>query len=156
MAARRCSSSGKALRDCAGGRGFAPDRTAGARGKECPMQPWVWIIAAVVVIVLAALAWWYAQQQKTRQLRQRFGSEYDHSVQKLGDEHRAQEELQRREDRVEGFQLRPLSPDDRQRFGESWQAVQAKFVDDPAGATHEADTLVTEAMRVRGDRKSVV
>jgi hypothetical protein len=114
------------------------------------MQPWVWIIVALVLVALAALAYWYSQQQQTKQLRQRFGSEYDHSVQTLGDERRAQEELQRRAERVEHLELRPLSPEDRQRFGDSWQSVQAMFVDDPARATKEADALITEVMRVRG------
>jgi len=114
------------------------------------MQPWVWIVVAVVLLALAALAYWYSQQQKTKQLRQRFGSEYDHSVQTLGNERRAQEELQRRAERVEHLQLRPLPPEDRQRFGDSWQSVQAMFVDDPGRATHDADDLVTEVMRVRG------
>lgn len=114
------------------------------------MQPWVWIIVALVLVAVVALAYWYTQQQKTRQLRQRFGSEYDHSVEKMGGERRAQEELQARTERVEHLQLRLLSPEDRQRFDDSWQSVQAMFVDDPARATHDADALVTEVMRMRG------
>jgi hypothetical protein len=114
------------------------------------MQPWVWIIVAIAVVVVAAVAYWYSQQRNQRALRQRFGGEYDRSVQTLGDERRAQEELQRRAERVEHLQLRPLSPEDRQRFGDSWQSVQAMFVDDPGRATRDADALVTEVMRLRG------
>src|SRR5262249_17456674 len=80
----------------------------------------------------------------------RFGSEYDRSVQSLGNERRAQEELQRRAERVKHLELRPLSPEDRQRFDDSWRSVQATFVDDPARATRAAAGLGTEAMRVRG------
>src|SRR5262245_2099920 len=105
------------------------------------MQPWVWIVVAVVLIALAALAYWYSQQHKRRELRERFGSEYDRSVQSLGNERRAQEELQRRAERVEHLELRPLSPEDRQRFDDSWRSVQATFVDDPARATRDADGL---------------
>jgi hypothetical protein len=33
---------------------------------------------------------------------------------------------------------------------EAWRATQARFVDDPAAATREADTLVARVMRDRG------
>jgi hypothetical protein len=34
---------------------------------------------------------------------------------------------------------------------EAWRATQGRFVDDPAAATREADRLVAQVMRDRGD-----
>src|SRR2546430_1796082 len=82
-----------------------PRQAARPGGKECLMQPWVWIIVALIVIAVAALVYWYAGQQKRRQLREHFGSEYDHSVQAMGDERKAQAELARRAERVEQLQI---------------------------------------------------
>jgi len=38
----------------------------------------------------------------------------------------------------------------RGRFDEQWRSVQARFVDDPTGATTAADRLVGEVMEARG------
>ena len=39
---------------------------------------------------------------------------------------------------------------DRDRLEALWKQCQAQFVDDPAGAVHEADRLVTDIMQTRG------
>jgi hypothetical protein len=115
------------------------------------MPEWVWLVLiALALVVGAAAAWFYFQQQRTHRLRQRFGPEYDHSVRALGDRHHAERELQRREERVEHLEIRPLEPEDRERFLQQWQAVQGRFVDEPRGAIAEADDLVAEVMRARG------
>ena len=38
----------------------------------------------------------------------------------------------------------------RDRYAERWRATQAQFVDQPASALGDADTLVAEVMRERG------
>jgi hypothetical protein len=114
------------------------------------MAPWVWVIIAVVVILVVAAAFVYSQRQKTGQLRSQFGPEYDRSVREMGDRRRAEAELQKREERLAHLDIRPLAPEERTRFGDSWRSVQAHFVDDPPRAIAEADRLVTEVMRVRG------
>jgi hypothetical protein len=58
--------------------------------------------------------------------------------------------LKAREKRVGKFKIVPLTAGDAQRFAESWRALQARFVDNPKGAVHEADTLVRELMAKRG------
>jgi hypothetical protein len=50
----------------------------------------------------------------------------------------------------ESLEIRPLSPDARERFLESWRQVQTEFVDDPAGAVTRADALVESVMSERG------
>jgi hypothetical protein len=114
------------------------------------MDPSVWIVLIVVLVVIAGAAFFYTQQQKTRQLRARFGSEYDRSLQETGNRRHAEAELARREERVAHLDIRPLMPDDRARFSNAWRSVQAQFVDDPGRSIAEADRLVTEVMRVRG------
>jgi hypothetical protein len=58
--------------------------------------------------------------------------------------------LYKRAERVESLRIRPLGPDDRARFVESWRRVQARFVDGPGGAVTEADQLLGDVMSKRG------
>lgn len=99
-------------------------------------------LAAVVLIIIG--------QRRTRSLREKFGPEYDQTVKSLKSRGKAESDLNRRIERVEELTIRPLSSADRRRFEESWQADQARFVDDPRGAVKEADRLVAELMQVRG------
>ncbi len=83
-------------------------------------------------------------------LRERFGPEYNHTVEQLGDRRQAEEELLSREKRVQSFDIHPLSTGERSRFSGLWQDTQARFVDDPSGAVREADHLVAQVMEARG------
>jgi len=114
------------------------------------MDPWVWIVIIVALVVVAGAAMLYLRQQKSRQLRAHFGTEYERSVQEVGNRRGAEAELERREQRVAHLDICPLSLKDRDRFAEAWRSVQTRFVDDPGGSIGEADRLVTEVMRVRG------
>lgn len=51
---------------------------------------------------------------------------------------------------MKGLSIRPLEPADRARFTQSWQNVQAEFVDDPEGSIGHADALLAEVMSARG------
>jgi hypothetical protein len=51
---------------------------------------------------------------------------------------------------VRKYDLRPLSAADQARFTADWRRVQARFVDDPAGAADSADGLLGETMSARG------
>lgn len=114
------------------------------------MRPEVVGVLIIVLVIVAGLAFWFYQQRKSRELRERFGPEYDRKVSELGDRRRAEAELSRRADRVERLEIRPLPPQERTRFAESWGSLQSLFVDDPVRAISEANRLVTEVMRVRG------
>jgi hypothetical protein len=109
-----------------------------------------WIVLILVLVVAAGAAVLYLRQRRTKQLRARFGPEYDRSVQEVGNPRRAEAELAKREERVAHLDIRPLSAEERGRFPEAWRSIQALFVDDPGRAIAEADRLVTEVMRVRG------
>jgi hypothetical protein len=108
------------------------------------------IVAVVVVIAALALAWVYAAQRRRRHLRDRFGPEYQRTVEDVGSTKRAEAVLAEREKRVSSYHMRELSAEERGRFSDAWRRVQAKFVDDPAGAVSEADLLVTDVMTARG------
>ena len=107
------------------------------------------IVIIVVAIVLIAL-WFTNRQRRTRELRDRFGPEYDRAVDQYGSADRANEALAARADRVEHLQIRPLAADQSARYAESWRAVQARFVDDPERSIDEADALVADVMQTRG------
>ncbi len=114
------------------------------------MVSWIWLVVAVlVVIAVAAALWYYTQRRRSIDLRRRFGSEYDRAVETRG-RRAAELELEQREKRIEALNIRRLSRDEQEKFGSRWRAVQARFVDDPAGAMSDADVLVTELMRARG------
>jgi hypothetical protein len=115
------------------------------------MPAWVWVvIAAGVVVVLALLAWHAFARRRTGRLQEQFGPEYDRMVGTAESRGEAEAELQAREERREQLEIRPLSSAARYRFFESWQGVQAEFVDDPRAAVSSADGLIRSVMAERG------
>jgi hypothetical protein len=111
---------------------------------------WVVILVVVALVIGGAAAWYYLQQQRSQELQKRFGPEYERVQQHAGSKREAEKELQARQDRVDNLDIRPLSRAEYERFSEAWRTVQARFVDDPEGATRDADHLVDEVMEVRG------
>jgi hypothetical protein len=105
------------------------------------------VIVAVLVIAGLVVAW---LRYRTERLRSRFGPEYVRAVEDAGGQRPAEAALQARAERVRKYDLRPLSAADQARFTADWRRVQAKFVDDPAGAADRADGLLGETMSARG------
>ena len=112
------------------------------------------ILVAVLVIALVVAigigAWMYQRQRRTTALREQFGPEYDRALNTSGDQHRAEQELAARKERVEALDIRPLTARDREHFSAAWTQTQSHFVDDPARAIEEADGLIREVMSARG------
>jgi hypothetical protein len=102
------------------------------------------VIALVAIVVLLLL------RRRSAKLRARFGSEYDRVVAAKGNRFKAEAELESVEKRVKSYPLQALSAVDRDRFQQSWQKIQATFVDDPAGALTEADQLIGKVMLACG------
>jgi len=48
--------------------------------------------------------------------------------------------------------LRPLSDEARDRYAQSWSAIESRFIEEPAAAVQEADQLVLAILRERGAR----
>lgn len=113
-------------------------------------NPLVIVLIVALVAAIGVAAWLFIQKQRTDQLQNRFGPEYDRTVAQQGGQKAAERELEQRAERVEHLQLRPLARDERDQFVARWQSVQAQFVDDPSGATSEADDLVGQVMATRG------
>ena len=109
------------------------------------------IIAVVVVLVIlgAILAPKFSRRQRSERFKNQYGPEYDRTVKSMGDEKKAQTELNERRKHVETLNIRPLSASERERYMADWTAVQAKFVDQPGQATVEADHLIMEVMQLR-------
>jgi hypothetical protein len=114
------------------------------------MSPWIWLLLVLVVALIGVVAWLVFERRRTDQLRTGFGPEYSRAVAEHGDRRSAESELVARRERVEALQIRPLDPDDRDRFAADWRAAQARFVDDPQRAIGEADRLVAQVMQARG------
>jgi len=109
------------------------------------------IIAVVLVLVImgAILGPIFARRKRSERLHDHFGPEYDHTVQALGDEKKAQTELDERQKHVKALDIRPLSVGERERYLADWTAVQSKFVDEPGQAIVDADRLIMEVMQLR-------
>jgi hypothetical protein len=113
-------------------------------------NPVVIVLAIALVVAIGAAVWLYMRNRQSEQLQDRFGPEYDRTLSERHDQRQAERELKAREERVDQLNIRPLERDERDRFAERWQAVQARFVDEPTGATDDADQLVGEVMATRG------
>jgi hypothetical protein len=108
------------------------------------------VLAIALVVAIGAAIWLYMQKRRTETLRSDFGPEYERAVHDHRDQREAERELEQRRERVEHLNIQPLPAAERDRFAERWQSVQAQFVDDPNGATSEADALVGDVMQTRG------
>ena len=113
------------------------------------------IIVIVVVVVLLLVggvvaARIGARKRRSKQLRDRFGPEYDRAVEQHGDRKQAEDKLEERRERREQLEIRPLEREQQERFAEEWRRVQGRFVDAPQEAVRESDHLVKEVMRQRG------
>jgi hypothetical protein len=106
------------------------------------------IIVIVVIVVLLAVL--FVQRRRSQRLQQQFGPEYQRTVARAGDQRTAEADLTAREQRRRELNIVALEPAARDRYREAWRATQGRFVDDPAAATREADTLVARVMRDRG------
>lgn len=107
----------------------------------------VLIVVLVVVVAAVALGSWAYRRQR---LRNRFGPEYERTVEQHDSRREAERELRERERRVDSLDIKRLDPGARQRYAAEWQDVQAAFVDAPGEAVARADQLVTALMGERG------
>jgi hypothetical protein len=117
---------------------------------DLAMDTNVLLTIAILVLLAVIAAALLMRRNRSQRLAQRFGPEYDHTVQSTGSRSRAEAELAAREKRREKLEIQPLPGDQAQRFRTEWDGVQARFVDNPRTAVSEADLLVREVMMRRG------
>jgi len=109
------------------------------------------MVALVAILAAGVTTMVVLRRRRTERLRSKFGgAEYDRAVKGGGNRRHGEAGLDQRTERVEGLHIRPLALGDRARFLDSWRAVQARFVDGPAGSVVEADQLVGDVMATRG------
>jgi hypothetical protein len=111
------------------------------------------VLPVIVVLVLAVIlvsAWVLYRRQRSERLRQKFGPEYDYTMDATGDRRQTESELADREKRSKSLNIRSLTREEINRFSDAWQRVQTRFVDEPAEAITDAELLVSEVMEARG------
>ncbi|MFD7630589.1 hypothetical protein ACFV7Q_31985 [Streptomyces sp. NPDC059851] len=106
------------------------------------------IVPTVIVLILIGVGLWAVSRR--RHLKQRFGPEYERTVEEAGGRLSAERELRSRERRHDALEIRELPAAVRQQYAADWSRVQERFVDRPESAVSEADSLVTRLMRERG------
>ena len=115
------------------------------------MDTWmIFVVAAVALMIAAPIAWVAIGRIQSERLKRRFATEYALAMTTAGSRSRAEAELASRTNRVERLEIHPLSTGDHERFADRWRSTQALFVDHPADAVSEAETLMEEVMRARG------
>ncbi|WP_369034522.1 MULTISPECIES: hypothetical protein [Streptomyces] len=115
-------------------------------------------IVLIVIVVVAALAVGAVTLNRRaagthgpRNLKRRFGPEYERAVSRHdGDTKAADHELAERVQRHGDLRERPLEPAERERFAARWAAAQEHFVESPQQAVADADLLLAELAGARG------
>ena len=108
------------------------------------------VVAVVAVFAIAIAAYFYWQYSQSKHLQSRFGPEYQRTLEETGNRRQAEAKLHKLETRVQKFNIRELTPEERARYTASWRKVQADFVDNPREAVTRADELLGAVMSARG------
>jgi hypothetical protein len=109
---------------------------------------WLLVVLAIVVVLVVAVV--AIPQLRSRSLKQRFGPEYEHTVEAEGDRRSAEAELRGRVKRRDTLEIVDLEPAARDAYADEWLKVQQRFIDEPEQTVAEADGLVQTVMRERG------
>ena len=108
------------------------------------------VVVVIVVVAVVAILMAIKRRRETKSLQERFGPEYDRTVESVGDKGDAGSILKEWVKRVENLNIVSLPYQDRDNFTAQWKEVQAEFVDDPAKSIGDADELVQAVMAKRG------
>jgi hypothetical protein len=110
-----------------------------------------WFVAGLLVLVGVGVVagWALVRRARGSAVRRRFGAEYTRVVHSTGRRRRAVALLADRARRRGAVEVRPLTPEARERYAEGWRAVQARFLDQPDSAVGDADALLG---RLKGER----
>ena len=115
------------------------------------MPLWAWIVIVLVaVVVVAAVVWRALVARRSTVLRERFGPEYDRTVESAGSRRKAEADLVGRQERRETLQIVPLAAQARQQYLNEWEMVQARFLEAPVPAVAAADALVVSLLSDHG------
>jgi hypothetical protein len=115
---------------------------------EALVAIWAWILVVVIIVLAATLVAVALRKHRSNSLRQRFGPEYERTMEQQADRRAAERDLRDREKQRARLEIHPLDESARSRYAEEWREVQERFVDQPSNAVLAADELVR---RVMGD-----
>ena len=107
-------------------------------------------IAVGVVLLLVLVVLTLRRRRVRRDLRNRFGPEYDRTVEARGSKRKAVRDLKQRQQLRSQLELRPLNSADRRLVAQHMAALQYQFVEDPAGTMRAVAGLATEVLRAQG------
>ena len=109
------------------------------------------VVGVVILLVLVGLIGMaLSRVRRTQRLQERFGPEYDNTINQLGDKRQAEKELEERIAHVSALNIRSLNAEEVNRYSLEWQDVQRQFVDEPLAALQKADRLIREVMKAKG------
>lgn len=108
------------------------------------------LIVLAVLLLLAVVGLLVARQRKRKGLQDRFGPEYDRTVEGGESRRDAERELTQRAERRDELDIKPLDPQRRDAYAAEWRSTQEAFVDQPAAAVADANDLVERVMQERG------
>src|SRR5262245_9747376 len=109
------------------------------------------VLAVIVAFIIGGLIGMaFNRRQRTKRLQEKFGPEYERTINELGDRRQAEHELEARLDHVKTLDIRPLSAEEIERYTNEWRGTQAEFVDEPLTALQKADRIIREVMKARG------
>lgn len=115
------------------------------------MPAWAWVLVVLGVLVVVALVGWRAmRRRRTSSLQERFGPEYERTLESAETRRDAEADLSARAQRRDELEIEPLPTAARERYVAEWQRIQARFVDDPEGAVRDADMTIQSVMTDRG------
>jgi hypothetical protein len=115
------------------------------------MDTWIWIaVAAAVVLVVAFTVVMVRRSRRRAELKARFRTEYDRTVDSSASRRMAELDLREREQRHSALNLHPLAPAARERYQYRWDEMQSHFIDRPQVAVADADSMITQVMRDLG------
>ena len=112
--------------------------------------PYIILTVVLVLVVGVVLSLVYSSRnRRSARLQNKFGPEYDHTLEAMGGKKKGQKELEERQKHIKALDIHALSPSERGRYLTDWAVVQSKFVDQPGQAIGNADRLINEVMQSR-------
>jgi len=113
------------------------------------MDTWMWIVV-IAVVVFAGLIALGLNRRRRSHLKDRFGPEYQRTVEAMDSRRQAEIDLRNREESHALLSLQPLAPAARERYQTRWAEMQSHFVDRPQVAVADADSMIAQVMRDLG------
>lgn len=109
------------------------------------------LVVLVVLAVVVAVAVTVARRKAVRRSAKRrsLGPEYNRLAEEVGTRE-ANAEYDKRRRRVDGLDIKPVSPERRTAYDTQWEGAQDAFIDKPIEAVRFAAQLVTAVAADRG------